>query len=314
MPDQKILLQSGTNEMELLVFMMGGELFAVNVAKVQAILQYDDAAVTPLPRAPEAILGMLFYRGHAIPLIDLARTLEASGEPADPRQIVIVMEFNHFVSAYRVDGVQGIERLTWKRFVPISDVARSAAGIISGSVHLGGREVLVVDMECILALYVPDLAFREAEDAQEPPPGHRRSDVRLVFVEDSLTIRKKTLQSLTKAGYRNIEVFPDGRRAYDWLVGRAEADPPGETPDVIISDIEMPRMDGLTLCRRIREKEPLESVPFIVFSSLINPLMIRKCRAVGADHCVTKPETDRLIAMLDEVVLHRRAAASGALD
>ncbi len=314
MPDQKILLQSGTNEMELLVFVLGEELFAVNVAKVQSILQYDPAVVTPVPQAPEAMLGMLLYRGHAIPLIDLSRTLDVAGEPADPRQIVIVMEFNNFVSAYRVDGVRGIERLTWKQFEPISDVARSASGIVSGSVHLGDQEVLVVDMECILTLYVPDLAFRKADGTREPPAGHRRSDVHLVFVEDSLTIRKKTVESLMDAGYQRIEAFPDGRQAYDWLVSRAESDPPGKAPDVIISDIEMPRMDGLTLCRRIREKEPLESVPFIMFSSLINPLMIRKCRTVGADHCVTKPETDRLIAMLDEVVFGRRAASPTALD
>lgn len=315
MPKSKILLQSGTNEMELLVFMLGCELFAVNVAKVQAILQYDPSVVTRVPRAPSAMLGMMLYREHAVPLIDLAHALEVSGEGKDPRQIVIVMEFNQFVSSYRVDGVQGIQRLSWKGFEPISDFARSTAGIISGSVHIDGREVLVVDMECILALYAPDLAFRKADvTGKEPQECHRREDIRLVFVEDSHTIREKTVQSLTEAGYRHIEVFQNGRQAYDWLTSRPGKDGDETTPDVIISDIEMPSMDGLTLCRKVKEKELLTDVPFIMFSSLINPLMARKCHTVGAERFVAKPETDRLIAMVDEVVSRRGPGFSPSLD
>ena len=315
MPKPEILLESGTNEMEPLVFMLGCELFAVNVAKMQAILQYDPSVVTRVPLAPSAMLGMMPYREHAVPLIDLARTLEASGEGKDPRQIVIVMEFNKFVSSYRVDGVQGIQRLSWKNFEPISDFARSTAGIISGSVHIDGREVLVVDMECILALYAPDLAFRKVDAAnKEPQAFHRRADIRLVLVEDSRTIREKTVRCLAEAGYRHIEVFQNGRQAYDWLTSRTGEEGGDAGPDVIISDIEMPSMDGLTLCRRVKEKELLTDVPFIMFSSLINPLMARKCEAVGAERYVAKPETDRLIAMVDEVVSSCGSRPSSSLD
>ena len=122
------------------------------------------------------------------------------------------------------------------------------------------------------------------------------------------------MQHLKQAGYRHIEVFQNGRQAYEWLVSASEADNPQKPPDAIISDIEMPSMDGLTLCRRIRQQERLEEVPFIMFSSLINPMVMRKCRAVGADHCVTKPEMDHLVAMLDEVVVAGRAQSTVGLD
>jgi len=310
MQKQEILLESGTNEMELLTFLLGDQLFGVNVSKVQSIVQYDPSSVTKIPEAPPAMLGMLLYRRSTIPLIDLAVALELEISVSSEKQIVIVTEFNNSVSSYRVDGVKRIHRLSWNDFVPMDSFFSNSETTIIGSVHIDETEAMIVDMEHILAKIVPSLSIEEVSiNTSETVEILSRENVRIYFAEDSMTVRNQVIRTLSRAGYKNIHAFKNGQEAYemfDRLKDQVKAKIPSpklELPHVLISDIEMPKMDGLTLCRKIKKELGLSQIPIIMFSSLINDQMISKCESVGADDYISKPEMNKLISILDQTCL-----------
>ena len=307
MANQEILLESGTNEMELLTFLLGDQPFGLNVAKVESIEQFDSSLVSKIPAAPATLLGMLLYRDRTVPLIDLSAALDMHGTTASERQIVIVTEFNDVVCGFKVDGVKRINRLSWDAFIPVGDFIGSSSASIIGTVTIDESEVLVIDLEHILAEIIPAMAIEEPTD--EILGGEKkqsRENMRIMFAEDSKTIRNSLVRIFKNSGFSNVKAFANGNDAYDALSaisGKAElkGPHPDDLPQVIISDIEMPKMDGLTLCRKIKETPNLNDIFFIIFSSLINEQMVLKCKRVGADAYITKPETNRLLSMLDKI-------------
>ena len=309
MEKQEILLESGTNEMELLTFLVGGQSFGINVAKVKSIEQYDASGVSSLPRTPPALFGMILYRDTTVPLIDLATVLGIDVDAGLEKQIVIVTEFNNFISGFKVDSVERIHRLSWNDFVPINRVISNSSTSIIGTVHIGDLEVLVIDVETIVAGILPDMAFEKVEDNYRETSGReKRKNVSILFAEDSGVIRNKVMGILQETGYAAIRAFNNGRDAYEFLekqaaVGPGEGNGQGQMPDIIISDIEMPLMDGLTLCRKVKEHSRLEHIPVIMFSSLINQQMIAKCDSVGASGYITKPQMNRLVGLIDKFCL-----------
>src|SRR5262249_48083694 len=129
-----------------------------------------------------------------------------------------------------------------------------------------------------------------------------RANVRLLVAEDSHMIRKQIVDVLHKAGYAQVEQCPTGKVAYDFL----RAAPKGTIPiDGMISDIEMPEMDGLTLCKKIRAELQWTELPIVMFSSLISVEMERKCRSVGATSCITKPQIGQLVMLIDGYCLKK---------
>ncbi|OEU80468.1 MAG: hypothetical protein BA865_16130 [Desulfobacterales bacterium S5133MH4] len=308
MGKQEILLKSGTNEMELLTFLLGDQHFGVNVSKVQSILQFDPSLVTKMPNVPSAMLGMMLYRERTIPLIDLSVALDMETGLTSERQIVIVTQFNNAVSSFRVDGVNRIHRLSWDTFVPVGDfISSSNANSIVGSVHVDDSEVMVVDMENILAEIVPSMVLEEVKsELLENTNKAKRENIQIIFAEDSRMMRNNLVRILHGVGYTNIRAFDNGQKAYETLSVMCDQAESGKKdamrlPDIIISDIEMPEMDGLTLCRKAKEDLGLKQIPVIMFSSLINEQMVMKCQNIGADGYVTKPETNKLVAMLDKM-------------
>jgi len=312
MEKQEILLESGTNEMELLEFLIGRQSFGVNVAKVQAIVCYDSSTVTKVATSPPAMVGMMLHRGHTIPLIDLAHALDMKSgteQESNDQQIVIVTEFNNTVNSFLVDGVNRIHRLCWDSFVPISNIISNCSASVVGSVNIDDTEVMVVDLEHILSEIFPRMAVggltNKAGDAAKKG---KRQDIRIFLAEDSKTIRDNITRILSEAGYNNIQAFENGQNAYDMLVklrdqGKAEETGNDGLPTLTITDIEMPQLDGLTLCKRIKNDPALNKIPVIMFSSLINDKMILKCKEVGADNYITKPDMNKLVSMIDEMCL-----------
>ncbi len=310
MEKQEILLESGTNEMELLTFMLGDQLFGINVLKVQSIMEYDKTSLAKLPNSHHAMTGMILYRDRTIPLVDLSKVLQLEGEKDCERPIVIVAEFNNVVTGFLVDRVNRIHRLYWKEFVPMDSVLGNGAENITGSIHVEGSEVLVVDLEHILSVILPHLAINElASQNMNISKKQARENVRIFFAEDSMTIRKNVVRVLKKVCYDDIVVFDDGQKAFDALAKRqnqveSEGHEVSTLPHVMITDIEMPQMDGLTLCKKIKGDAQLKHIPVIIFSSLINRQMAKKCEAVGSNSYIAKPEMDRLVTILDDLCLN----------
>ena len=207
----------------------------------------------------------------------------------------------------KFDGVKQINRLSWDAFIPVGDFLGGSSASIIGSVNLDEKEVLVIDLEHILAEIIPSMAIEEAtdkilgiEDRQS------RENMRIMFAEDSTTIRNSLVRILRDSGFSNVKAFANGKDAYDALSvindkSESKGPRPDDLPHVIVSDIEMPKMDGLTFCKKIKGDTGLSQIPFIIFSSLINEQMVLKCKSVGADSYITKPETNKLVSMLDDI-------------
>lgn len=303
MSKNEILLETGTNEMEILTVSIDGQFFGINVAKVQSIEQFDPQRVTALPQAPPELLGMLLYRDTTIPLIDLAAILEKEQPDGLEREISVITEFNNHVSSFKVHGVENISRISWEDFIPLNSML-GANAFVTGTVNLEGCEIPVLDLEHILAELFPNLVLETVtEETLQNRAAVDHGQLHIVFAEDSTTIRKGVVSVLKKVGFEKITEFENGLQAYDFIKN-TENHENGNDPHAIlalVTDIEMPRMDGLTLCRKLKQDERLRKIPIVIFSSLINDQMIEKCKTVGADHYVSKPEVNKLTRFLNQL-------------
>lgn len=306
---QEILLESGTNEMEIIEFYLGTQPFGINVHKLKEIIPFDTAAVTVVPGSADGMMGTLLLRGSTIPLIDLkshvAQKEEYLGD--DVRRVVLVCEFNDRINGFKVDGVNQIHRVSWSDVQPMASFIDQYRPRFTGSVNLGGREILIVDLEHIVAEFDAESSLDydtsiEQEGAEGRPQS--REQMKLMLAEDSSLIRKGIEKVLTGSGYSDLGVHVDGQDCYDAVLKIKERVAAGEKLEdllnLLITDIEMPRMDGLTLCKLVKDDPALKGVKVILFSSLINEQMAAKCDFVGADGYATKPQIPYLVAMMDK--------------
>ena len=311
---QEILLESGTNEMEIIEFYVGTQPLGINVQKLKEIISYDESALTSIPQSDPSMLGTLLLRGESIPLIDLRRHLnqrhQLEKEP-DSRPVVMVCEFNHRVNGFKVDGVNQIHRVTWTEVEPIAPFINQYGPRFTGSIHIDDREILILDLEHIVGEFDPDSVLGDPETIEEPTDlsGNleMRRKAKILMAEDSSVIRSGIEKVLRKAGFEGLEVFVDGEECYRRILQlKEQADAAKEDIrehfSLLVSDIEMPKMDGLTLCRKIKEQLGYKHLPVLLFSSLINPPMEVKCDSVGADGYAAKPEIAKLIGLIDDFI------------
>ena len=313
---QGILLESGTNEIELIEFYLGTQSFGINVHKLREIIPYDEAKTTILPESPPSVVGTFLVRGNTIPLIDLNVHLRRNPGEASPdgRQVVLVCEFNRCVNGFLVDGVNQIHRISWKQIQPLSAFIGRYKPRFTGSFEIDGREILIVDLEHIVAEldHEAGLSYHAPEEAAPAPAGlsleERRGQYRLFMAEDSAIIRDSIVRILHGSGYAQVSAFVDGEACYQEILAlkanlKKESPELNQVFDLLISDIEMPKLDGLTLCRRIKEDPLLKHIPVIMFSSLITEQMVFHCQQVGADGYISKPQITELVAMIDGFLL-----------
>jgi two-component system chemotaxis response regulator CheV len=310
---QDILLESGTNEMEILEFYLDGQSFGINVQKLREILCYDPAKCTALPDSLPSVLGVYMVRGMSIPLVDLSGHLRQRAAVApglDDRAIVLVCQFNQKVTGFLVAGVNQIHRVNWQHVEPLAPLIERFRPRFTGTIHVDDREVLIVDLEHILTEVDPSMSMtfdRGSEEDGEVESCQVRENVGLMVAEDSVVIRLGIQKVLVNAGYSRVEVFADGEECFRRMLRMKEQT--GSESEflkhtrMLITDIEMPRMDGLTLCRRVREELGLKNLKVVLFSSLIAEEMAHKCTSVGADVWISKPEIPKLVELVDSFCL-----------
>lgn len=298
-----ILLDAGTNELEMLVITLGGQNYGVNVAKVREVL--DSVQPTKIPQTHEAVEGTFRIRDEVVPLVNLARVLDfdsADCQVGDDDRILI-MEFNQQRVAFRVQGVNRILRMSWKDIRPMPRIG-SASIPVTGVAVVEGALVQMLDFESITMKIG---MIREIPRCQPQSPDHKtdRHDVPIVFADDSTMIRTMIADALSEAGYQNVRGFSDGDEAWNYLQGlsgTADTNAPHEGVAVVITDVEMPRMDGLHLTHRIRQHTALRNVPVILFSSIVSRDNLKKGEQVGATAQVAKPHYDELMDKLDGLI------------
>lgn len=287
--DHNILLEAGTNELEIVIFQSGPFIFGINVMKVREIITM--LPLTPLPGTPEAIMGLIELRGEVMTVIDLPMVI---GHPRDvgENDRLIVCEFNGEKSVLRVDQVTEIKRISWEQIDTPSDLARGMQGITNGVVKTGDQMIILLDYERIaLELSRKDIMARESVKRLG---ARERSNKHVWIAEDSEMLRTLIIDTLDDAGYFNTTIFNNGKEALDAF---EQSD---VHCDLLITDIEMPQMDGLHLTKRLREMDQFADLPIVIFSSLISDDLKHKGDAVGANAQITKPEIGMLIATLDE--------------
>jgi len=220
---QEILLESGTNEMEILEFYLGGQSFGINVQKLREIICYDPAKRTAMPESLPSVLGVYMVRGTSIPLVDLKSHLRrgnAVSPSSDDRFIVLVCQFNQKVTGFLVEGVNQIHRVNWQDVEPMAPLIEQFRPRFTGTIHVADREVLIVDLEHIMAEVDPEMnmTFEHDEESREEVAASRsRSDIGLMIAEDSVIIRLGIQKVLANAGYANVKTFADGDECYQAL-------------------------------------------------------------------------------------------------
>lgn len=311
---QGILLEAGTNEFEILEYYLYDQSFGINVHKLREIVPFCRDELTTLPDSHPSMLGTLLLRGETIPLINLAehlgkeldasKILAATESGVQTRQVVLVCEFNDEVISFLVDGVDQIHRLSWSQVKPMDQFFESYRPRFTGTVTVAERDILIVDMEHIAYEIFGDgehyATGEEDPDTMTPERKENRADVKLFFAEDSAIIRQGIMRVLQKAGYEKVQSFGDGLACWNGILQAREE---GELPVLVVSDIEMPELDGLALCRRVKEDQVLRQIKVVMYSSLINENTSHKCQEVGADDYTSKPDVSKVVALVDQFCL-----------
>ncbi len=295
----KILLESGTNEIEIMKFKIQGEYYGINVAKVKEIMMSQK--VKPMPHAHPSVEGIFKPREELITVIDLVYYLLGERVEHGVRDLFIITNFNKMTVAFRVQSIEGISRISWSNIQkPDKTLSRGDEGVATGIAQCGDELVTILDFEKIVAEIAPETSIQVSEVEQM---GDRPlCQCPLVIAEDSILLRRMIDDALSRAGFMNLTNFNNGREAWDYLSAIRNDSDLYKKVNLVITDIEMPEMDGHRLTKLIKEDERLKKIPVIIFSSLINDLMRIKGKELGADEQLSKPEIGHLVTVIDELL------------
>ncbi|WP_206459593.1 chemotaxis protein [Anaerovorax sp. IOR16] len=297
--DTKILLESGTNEIEIMEFTIAGDLFGINVAKVREILM--PSAIKPMPQSHPAVEGVFKPRDRVITVINLPKYLGLPESSENGRDLFIITNFNKLHVAFRVHSVEGIDRISWSAIQkPDKTIYGGDSGVATGLAECGNRLVTILDFEKIVADIAPETGIQlsgidklERKDRDQRP---------IIVAEDSILLSKMIEEALVKAGYNNVMMFNNGQEAWDYLTEIRNEDNIYDKVSCIITDIEMPQMDGHRLTKLVKTDAILKKIPLIIFSSLINEEMQIKGKSLGADEQLSKPEIVHLVTVIDHLL------------
>lgn len=296
--DTNILLENGTNELEVLEFLLEGQHYGINVAKIREIITYQN--VTPVPNAHPSIEGIFMPRDTMITAINLRNCLQMRDyeEKEKATSLFIITNFNQLDIAFHVDAVLGIHRVSWNQIIkPGSTVSTTEEGISTGIIKIGGELIIILDFEKIVTDINPETGLKISEIAEL---GERRpKDIAILIAEDSPLLNKLIVDSLKQAGYTNLIHTENGQQAYDVITQCKEDGTLKQHVQCVITDIEMPVMDGHRLTKLIKEDEETKDIPVVIFSSLVNEEMKRKGESLGADAQLSKPEIGNLVQIID---------------
>ena len=291
-----ILLETGTNEFEIVEFAVGSVNYGINVAKVREVINL--VPITKMPNSHPNVDGVFTLRGRLMPLVNLPRCLgsEESGSTANN---IIVSELNNFFVGFLVNEVSRIHRVSWTEMEPPPSISDSE--MVVGVIKMAEKLVILLDFEKIVSDINPEMNIKlttvpkSSDEVKEI-----RKTKKIMIAEDSHMLRDLLVDTLHQAGYLNVFAYNDGKAAWDALTILAKSPSPiEEKVSMLITDIEMPQMDGHHLLKLVRDDKVLGKLPVVIFSSLINDEMRRKGEAIGANGQVSKPEIAKLIDLLD---------------
>lgn len=296
--DKGILLESGTNELEVLVFRIGNNYYGINVAKVRELLPYKNP--TPIPNAHPCIEGIFMPRDEIITIVDLAKHLNMPASDSG-KDMYIVTNFNKLNIGFHVHSVVGISRVSWADISkPDATLNANGSGVATGIIKLDGKLIIILDFEKIVADISPETGLKVSEIDQLGP--RQRNEAPILVAEDSPLLGKLIRESLTKAGYSNLTMTTNGQEAWDKLNEFKAEGELEKKVKLIITDIEMPQMDGHRLTKLVKDAPAFAHIPVVIFSSMVNDEMKKKGETLGADAQLSKPEIGHLVEIIDKIL------------
>jgi len=297
---------AGTNRLELLLFrLQGRQRYGINVFKVQEVIRCPK--LTSMPKANSAVVGVAHLRNRTIPVIDLG--LAISNDPILDKEnsFVIVTEYNRFIQGFMVAGVDRITNMNWKEILP-PPKGSGLSSYLTAVTHIDKEMIEIIDVERVysdimgVSEEIADGVLDGANDFTDEKPKH------ILVVDDSSVARNQIKRVLEKVGIE-CTLANDGQEGYamleKWL---AEGIPLREKIALVISDIEMPRMDGYTLTTKIRKNPDMQDLYVMLHTSLsgvFNNSMVAK---VGANHFVPKFKPNELAHSVINVVNNKDPA------
>lgn len=295
-----ILLESGTNELEIVEFEVGSNKFGINVIKVKEIIQ--PIPVTFIPHAHPHVEGIIQLRGEVLPVVDMKKVLGLVNTAYSEQQKYIVAEFNRQRVVFHVDNVTQIHRFSWDQIEKPTEIYQGGNSQVIGVIKRDDFMVLLLDFEKIMVDINPDSGINIA--SVKKLGKRERSEKKIIIAEDSPLLRKLLHDTMHEAGYVNVEFFENGKDALDYLLSIADkTDNISDYVQLMVTDIEMPQMDGHHLTRQVKSNPILKKLPIIIFSSLITDDLRHKGEEVGAEDQISKPEIAELILKVDEYIL-----------
>ena len=299
-PNQtKILLESGTNELEIMEFTVGGELFGINIAKIREIMKAQETK--RMPNSHNFVEGIFKQRGEVITVIDLAKCLNIERSENKSHDIFILTHFNKLNFAFRVESVVGIDRVSWEDIKKPDKVIYSGEDSVATAIaEYKDRLITILDFEKIIADISPETSI--TLDRLDELGDRVESQKKILVAEDSMMLSNLIIGFLHKSGYKNTVKFNNGKEAWNYLTEAKNSGLPiSNYVSCIVSDIEMPLMDGHRLTKLIKTDDELKHIPVILFSSLISDDLRIKGQEVGADEQITKPEIVELVSIIDRL-------------
>ncbi|SDH63984.1 two-component system, chemotaxis family, response regulator CheV [Vibrio xiamenensis] len=315
-----ILTESGTNELEIIEFHLEKQLpngstktcyYGINVAKVREVIQVPET--TDYPNAQPHMIGVFSSRDVLTPLVDLAGWLGVPTRNDIQKKFVIVTDFNRMTNGFLIDSISRIHRISWNDVEsPSQFLEAGEQDCVVAVVRKDGNLIMILDFEKIIADINPELSMEKYDvkvdksvDLNQKMVSKRNSKT-IMVVDDSAFIRSLIQDTLSSAGY-NIIACKDGGEAHDKLmevagVAKNENMSVDELINAVVTDVEMPRMDGMHLVKRLRDSAAYHSTPIVMFSSLMSDDNRVKALALGANDTITKPEIGKMVAMMDKYV------------
>ena len=291
---------AGTNKLEILMFSLGKdvrsgreETFGINVFKVREVMRIPE--ITRAPEMPPAVEGMTSLRGALVPVIDLAKYIGMESDSAPG--IMIVTEYNGHTQGFLVKAVDNILRLDWSAMrVPPEMLVAELGGLVTAITELKDKRlVMMLDVEKVLA----ETGHFGSDEMIFKAVKHLGKENRTVFfADDSSVARNQIARTLEAMGVRSISAI-NGRKAWDELSRMADYSETSNTPlkdmvQVILTDVEMPEMDGYMLTRKIKSDKRFNGIPVLMHSSLSSSSNQQLGKAVGVDEYVPKFEPQKL--------------------
>lgn len=291
--------------LELMEFTMAGDSFGINVAKVIEIMRYTK--VTPMSLSHPCVDGVFKPRGKIITVINLPRYMKLKENEVPDNDMFMLTNFENISAAFRVHTVEGMHQVKWIDVArPSSIIYGKNESVITGTTKIDGKIISIIDFEKVLYDINPETGLQMAEIDRMGVRDNVSKPI--VVVEDSVFLRRMLLESLEKAGFNNIKSFDNGQDAWDYLQKTCDSIKDKDTPiehkvSLIITDIEMPRMDGHHLTRLVKQDSTLSKVPVIVFSSLIDQAQKQNGERIGVNAHLTKPQIGLLVSTIDQWIL-----------